>query len=103
MRIAHVHAGCSMIQVPATAFSRHFGRYQQAAQREPVEVTSRGRTSGYFLSAAEFGEYCRLKARVTRAFHVSELPQETIDAIAAARMDPMHDHLDCLLDADAAL
>jgi prevent-host-death family protein len=92
-----------MIQVPATAFSRHFGRYMRAAQREPVAVTSHGRTSGYFLSAAEFEEYRRLKARVTRAFHVSELPQETVDAIAAARMDRAHDHLDCLLDADAAV
>jgi hypothetical protein len=91
-----------MIQVPATAFSRYFGRYQQAAQREPVAVTSHGRTCGYFLSAAEFEEYRRVKARATRVFHVSELPQETVDAIAAARMDPMHDHLDCLLDADAA-
>jgi hypothetical protein len=91
-----------MIRVPATAFCRHFGRYQQAAQREPVEVTSHGRTCGYFLTAAEFERYCRLKARVTRAFHVSELPQETIDAITAAHMDPMHDHLDRLLGEGAA-
>jgi prevent-host-death family protein len=91
-----------MIQVPTAEFSRNFGRYKEAAQREPVAVTSHGRTSGYFLSAAEFEEYRRLKARATRAFHVSELPQETVDAIAAARMDPMHDHLDRLLDEDAA-
>jgi prevent-host-death family protein len=102
MRIAHVHVGCSMIQVPATAFSRHFGRYTRAVRRESVEVTSRGRTCGYFLSAAEFEEYRRLKARATRVFHVSELPPETIDAIAAARMDPMHDHLDRLLDENVA-
>jgi prevent-host-death family protein len=87
-----------MIEVPAAEFARNFGRYKEVAQREPVAVTSHGRTSGYFVSATEFEQYCRLKARATRAYHVSELSHETVDAIAATRMDPIHDHLNALLD-----
>ena len=87
-----------MIEVSAAEFARNFGRYREAAQREPVAVTSHGRTSGYFLSAVEFEAYLQMKARTTRALHVSELPQETVDQIAATRMDPAHDRLNALLD-----
>lgn len=89
-----------MIEVSAAEFARNFGRYKEAAQREPVAVTSHGRTSGYFLSAVEFDAYQQLKARTTRALHVSELSQGVVDQIAATRMDPAHDHLNALLDGD---
>jgi PHD/YefM family antitoxin component YafN of YafNO toxin-antitoxin module len=89
-----------MIEVPAAEFARNFGRYKEIAQREPVAVTSHGQRSGYFLSADEFEEYRRLKARATRVYHISELPQETVDAIVATRMDAMHDNLDKLLQDD---
>ena len=39
-----------MIEVPATEFATHFGRYQELAQRESVAITSHGRTTGYFMS-----------------------------------------------------
>jgi PHD/YefM family antitoxin component YafN of YafNO toxin-antitoxin module len=73
-------------------------RYKELAQREPVAITSHGRTSGYFISEHEYLEYQRLKERARRAYHISELPEEIIAALAEARMDPMHDHLNALLD-----
>lgn len=87
-----------MIEVPAAEFARNFGRYKELAQREPVAVTSHGRTSGVFVSAADFADYQRLKAQATRAYHVTELSEDTVDRIAAPRMDPQHEHLNALLD-----
>jgi hypothetical protein len=87
-----------MITVPSTEFSKNFGQYREIAQREPVAVTSHDRVTGYFLSSAQYAEYVRLKNRERRVYHISELPDETIRAIANARMDPRHDHLNSLLD-----
>ncbi len=87
-----------MVAIPATEFAKNFGRYKELAQREPVAITSHGRTSGYFISEFEYLEYRRLKERARRAYHISELPEETVAALAEARMDPAHDHLNALLD-----
>ena len=88
-----------MIEVPATEFAKNFGRYKELAQRESVAITSHGRTSGYFVSEHEYAEYQLLKARAQRrTYHVSELPDTTITALAAARMSPTHNHLNTLLD-----
>ena len=88
-----------MVAVTATEFAKNFGRYKEAAQREPIAITSHGRTSGYFMSAPAFEEYQRLKAQATRAaYRIEELPDDIADAIAKARMDPAHAHLDRLLD-----
>ena len=87
-----------MVAVSATEFAKHFGRYKEEAQREPIAITSHGRTSGYFLSSHEFEEYQRLKNLARRAYHISELPDDIAAAIEKASMDPAHDHLDRLLD-----
>lgn len=87
-----------MVEVPATEFAKNFGRYKEIAQREPVAITSHGRTSGYFISEYEYLEYLRLKDRARRAYHISELPAETVAALEGARMDPSHDYLNALLD-----
>jgi len=87
-----------MIEVPATEFAKHFGRYKEIAQREPVAITSHGRTTGYFVAEHEYAEYQRLKALSRRAIHVSELPEESVKALKTARMSPAHDHLNKLLD-----
>jgi PHD/YefM family antitoxin component YafN of YafNO toxin-antitoxin module len=87
-----------MIEVPATEFAKHFGRYKELAQREPVAITSYGRTTGYFMSEPEYAEYQRLKARARRVYHVSELPESTILALASARMSAAHEHLNKLLN-----
>jgi PHD/YefM family antitoxin component YafN of YafNO toxin-antitoxin module len=87
-----------MVTVTASEFAKNFGRYKEAAQREPVAITSYGRTNGYFLSSHEFEEYQRLKAYARRAFNISELPDEIAEAIEQTTMDPAHNHLDRLLD-----
>ena len=87
-----------MKEVPASDFARNFGQYRETVQREPVAVTSHGRTTGYFVSAATYEEYVKLKAMARRAYSVSELPKQLIDAIASSRMDSAHDHLNALLE-----
>ena len=51
-----------MVAITATEFAKNFGRYKEAAQREPIAITSYGRTSGYFVSAQEYAELQRLRA-----------------------------------------
>ncbi len=87
-----------MVAVTATEFAKNFGRYKEEAQRAPIEITSYGRTSGYFLSSHAYEEYQRYKADSRRAYHISELPDEVADAIEGATMDAAHDHLNSLLD-----
>ncbi len=87
-----------MITVPATEFSKNFGRYREMVQREPVAVTSHERVTGYFVSSSDYEEFMRVKARLSKAYAASELSEETIKAIAASKMDARHEHLNSLLD-----
>jgi len=87
-----------MKTVPATEFSKNFGRYRELVQREPIAVTSHERVTGYFVSSTEYEEYLRLKSLMPKAYAVEELSEETIRAIAASKMDARHDHLNSLLD-----
>jgi prevent-host-death family protein len=84
--------------VTATEFAKNFGRYREEAQREPVAITSHGRTTGYFVSTQEFAELQRLRAFERRVYGVTELPQSLADAIAQAKMAPGNEHLNALLD-----
>lgn len=83
--------------IPASEFTRNFGRYQMLAQREPVAVTSHGRTTGYFVAAEDYEAFARFKES-RRSFATVDLPEEKADAIGASRMDDRHAHLDALLD-----
>lgn len=87
-----------MTEVAATEFARNFGRYREAAQREPVAVVAHNRITGHFVSAHDYDEYQRLKATTPTALAVEELDGDTLNALAASRMDPRHDHLDALMD-----
>jgi PHD/YefM family antitoxin component YafN of YafNO toxin-antitoxin module len=69
-----------MVAVSATEFAKNFGRHKEAAQREPIAITSYGRTSGYFVSAQEYAELLRLRALERRAYRLSDLPAEIGDA-----------------------
>ncbi len=89
-----------MVAATATEFARRFGRYREAAQREPVAITSHGRVSGYFVSAREYAELERLRAFERQVYRLEDLPAEIAEAIEVARMDPAHNHLNDLLDAD---
>jgi len=83
--------------VPASEFTRNFGRYQMLAQREPVAVTSHGRTTGYFIAAEDYEAYKRFR-QSRRSFATTELSDEKAKAISASRMDPRHADLDSMLD-----
>ncbi len=83
--------------VPASEFTRNFGRYRMLAQREVVAVSSHGRISGYFVSPEEYEAFKRFQES-RRSFATDVLPPEKIAAIASGRMDPRHDHLNQLLE-----
>jgi PHD/YefM family antitoxin component YafN of YafNO toxin-antitoxin module len=83
--------------IPASEFTRNFGRYQMLAQREPVAVTSHGRTTGYFIAAEDYEAFKRFKES-RRSFATVELPADKANAISTSRMDERHAHLDRMLD-----
>jgi hypothetical protein len=83
--------------VPASEFTKNFGRYKLQAQRKAVAVSSHGQIAGYFVSAHEYEELLKLKG-MRRSFATEELPDEEFEAIASSRMDPRHDHLNKILD-----
>ena len=83
--------------VPASEFTRNFGRYRMQAQREAVAVSSHGRITGYFVGPDEYEELKRLRDS-RRSFATAELPEEKVEAIRASRMDQRHAHLDAMLD-----
>lgn len=83
--------------VPASEFTRNFGRYRMRAQRETVAVSSHGQITGYFIGPEEYEEYRRYRDN-RRSFATTELPEERIVSISASRMDSRHEHLDAMLD-----
>ncbi|WP_159729536.1 type II toxin-antitoxin system Phd/YefM family antitoxin [Methylosinus sp. Ce-a6] len=85
--------------VPASEFTRNFGRYRMLAQREAVAVTSHGQVTGYFVRPDEYEEFLRFKAR-RRAFATEDLCDEAAEAVSRSQMDARHRHLDDLLDRD---
>lgn len=83
--------------VPASEFTRNFGRFRMLAQREPIPVSSHGGITGYFVGPQELEEFLRFRDR-RRVLRVEDLSDEQMAAIEASRMDPRHDHLNALLD-----
>ena len=83
--------------VPASEFTRNFGRYRMRAQREAVAVSSHGQITGYFVGPDEYEEFKRFRES-RRSFATVDLPEEKAEAIRTSRMDPPHAHLDKLLD-----
>jgi hypothetical protein len=83
--------------VPASEFTRNFGRYRMHAQRQAVAVSSHGRITGYFVGPDEYEEFRRYQES-RRSFATAELPTAKIKAIAASRMNKKHNHLDAMLN-----
>jgi hypothetical protein len=83
-----------MIRVSSTEFGKEVGRYQDLALSQPVVVTRNGRDRTVVISA---DEYQRLKRRDRQVFAAGELPDDIVEAISRAEMDPRHNHLDELL------
>lgn len=83
--------------VPASEFTRNFGRYRMRAQREAVAVSSHGQITGYFVGPDEYEEFKRFRES-RRSFATAELSEDKVRAIGASRMDSRHAHLDKMLD-----
>lgn len=83
--------------VPASEFTRNFGRYRMRAQREAVAVSSHGQITGYFVGPDQYEEFRRFQES-RRSFATVELPEEKVREIAASRMDPRHAPLNAILD-----
>lgn len=81
------------MKVTATEFQQNVGRYQDAAQREPVAITKNGRTHTVLMSAAFFEMV--MKGRVARP--VEELDDDTLRAIASSAVPEEFAHLDDLV------
>src|SRR5258708_6438640 len=88
--------GCMDKVVPASEFTRNFGRYRMQAQRGAVAVSSHGSITGYFVAPDEYEEFRRFKQR-RRSFATAELPYVKAPASGAAPMDRRHDQLDNIL------
>jgi hypothetical protein len=84
-----------MIRVSATEFGKEVDRYEELALSEPVVVTRDGRDRAVMISAEE---YQRLKRRDRQVFAAGELPDEVVEALSHAEMDPRHEHLNALLE-----
>ena len=82
--------------VPASEFTRNFGRYRMRAQREAVAVSSHGHITGYFVGPDEYEEFKRFQES-RRSFATAELSEEKVRAIGGSRMDARHKHLDRML------
>jgi len=83
-----------MIRVSSAEFGREPGRYRDLAQTEPVLVADGDDNETVMISAKE---YRRLKRRDRRVYGVGELPQETVEAIRRAEVDPKYAYLDDLI------
>lgn len=81
------------MKVTSTEFQQNVGRYQDAAQLEPVAITKNGRTHTVLMSAAFFEMV--MKGRLARA--VEDLDDDTLKAISkaevAAEYAPLNDLL----------
>ena len=87
-----------MLEVTASQFVKHFGEYKEKVQRQPIAITSHGRTSGYFVSQHEYDEYIKLKSQSRQVYGLDDLPAATIEALSKAEMRAEHNHLNALMD-----
>jgi prevent-host-death family protein len=81
------------MKVTSTEFQQNVGRYQDAAQREPIAITKNGRAHTVLISAAFFEMV--LRGRIARP--VEELDDETMRAIADSAVPAEYAALDDLL------
>jgi hypothetical protein len=84
-----------MIRVSEREFIRDVARYKDLAQAEPIIVTHDGLDRTVMISVEE---YRRLQHRDRQVYAAGELPEEWLDAVERAEMDPRHNHLDELLE-----
>jgi prevent-host-death family protein len=75
------------VAVNSTEVQADFGRYEAAAQSDPVLVMKEGRPHVVILSAAE---YARLRRLDREVLAVTELTEDDIAAIERARIPDEH-------------
>ncbi|WP_197735660.1 type II toxin-antitoxin system Phd/YefM family antitoxin [Allostella humosa] len=73
---------------------KRFGQYQEAAQNEPVSITSDDQGGLVLLSAKE---YERLKRRDREVRRVEDMGEDFLQALATAEVPAEHAHLDAEL------
>jgi len=73
------------VTVTAAEFEQRFGCYRDAAQREPVSISSDRGDMVVIMSEAE---YRRLKLRDREVLYAWELSEEDAEAIAKAEPPP---------------
>lgn len=86
--------------VAATEFCRNFATYQRQVQREPIQVRSHEKVTGYYVSPEDYQRIEEILSASRRGYHPSELPEHLKAAVRDARMDERHSHLDALMDED---
>lgn len=69
------------LSVSSAEFQKGFGRFREAALREPVTITNHGRDSLVLMSA---DEYRRLKRRERRVMGLDDFSEADLAAIAAS-------------------
>ena len=67
-----------MIRVSSTEFGKEVGRYQDVALSEPVIFTRNGRDRTVYAAG--------------------ELPEDLMEAVRRSEMNPLHNHLDALIE-----
>jgi prevent-host-death family protein len=73
------------LSVSSAEFQKGFGRYREAALREPVTITNHGRDSLVLMSA---DEYRRLRRRERRVMGLGDFTEADIAAIEASVIPP---------------
>ncbi|WP_119271960.1 type II toxin-antitoxin system prevent-host-death family antitoxin [Taklimakanibacter deserti] len=82
------------MKVTSTEFQQNVGRYQDAAQREPVAITKNGRTHTVLMSAAFFEMV--IKGRIARK--IEDLDDDTLRAISTSTVPAEFAELDKLIE-----
>ena len=83
-----------MVRVTASEFQKAFGAMSDQALKEPVAITKQGRDHLVVIPAEE---YARLKRRDRKVYSIDDMPDEWVEAVRNAKMDPRHDHLNAEL------
>jgi len=85
------------MKVTSTEFKNGVGRFQDAAMRQPVEITKNGRTHTVLISA----EYFELLTHGRIVRRIEDVDDETLAAIASAQVPAEFAYLDAALGLDA--
>ena len=82
-----------LVKVTATEFQQNIGRYQDTAQRVPVEISKNGRPYAVMMSAAFFE--ILIKGRVARK--IEDVDNDTLEAILRSTVSSEHGMPDSIL------